>query len=56
LVSSQEKAPQGEGLGLLKNLLWEVKETAADSPFSSMPIFFRDKGGRAIYWDRASRA
>ena len=47
----------------LKKSLWEVKETAVagqsplcgDCPFSSMPIFFRDRGGRAMYWDRASR-
>ena len=26
------------------------------SPFSSIPIFFRDRGGRATYWDKASRA
>jgi hypothetical protein len=59
----------------LKNSLWEVKETAVDSPcrlakgqsarqlpqsgnctFSSVPIFFTDRVGRAIYWVRASRA
>jgi hypothetical protein len=40
----------------LKNSLWEVKEITVASRFSSIPIFLRDRGGRAIYWDRASRA
>ncbi len=25
------------------------------SPFFPMLIFFKDKGGRAMYWERASR-
>ncbi len=26
------------------------------SPFSWMPIFFNDRGGREMYWERALRA
>jgi hypothetical protein len=32
-----------------KNSLSEVKEIIVASPFSSMLIFFRDRGGRAMY-------
>jgi hypothetical protein len=53
-VSSRKNRITGKVSVLpLKNSLWEVKETVVASPFSSMPIFFRDSGGRAMYWDRA---
>jgi hypothetical protein len=40
----------------LKNSLSEVKEITVASPFSSMLVYFRDRGGRAVYRDGAWRA
>jgi hypothetical protein len=54
-VSSSKKRITGKLSAFpWKNSFSEAKEITVASPFSSMLVFFRERGGRAMYWDRAS--
>ena len=52
----QQEPHHRKGLGLAFEEFALGGEGDCGGTFSSMPILFGDRGGRAVYWDRAPRA